>query len=193
VPLPVDEACVVASQNRPDVLALRRKVAKADADVVVEQRNALPEIKSDFGYARQYQQSLGVPDVSAWGTSLAITLPLSNRNQGNRAKATSVTAQSNLELRLALIELQSEIEQVVESLRTAQQNAASVAQDELRLAAHVRDSINKAYEVGGRPLLDALDAQRNYRDTYRIYVSSRANYWRALCNYNSALGKQATQ
>jgi cobalt-zinc-cadmium efflux system outer membrane protein len=94
---------------------------------------------------------------------------------------------------MALIELQSEIEQAIESLRTAQQNAASVAQDELRLAAQVRDSINKAYEVGGRPLIDVLDAQRNFRDTYRIYISSRANYWRALCKYNSALGKQATR
>ncbi|HLA85748.1 MAG TPA: TolC family protein [Thermoguttaceae bacterium] len=192
-PLPPDGAYIVATQNRPDVLALRRKVAKARADIEVERRAALPEITSDFGYARQYQRSIGANDVSAWGTGLAVSVPLFDRNQGNRAKAASLTAQSNYELRTALLELRSEIEQAVESLHTAKENAGSVAQEELRLAAEVRDSINQAYEAGGRPLIDVLDAQRNYRDTYRIYISSRANYWRALCNYNSALGKQATR
>jgi cobalt-zinc-cadmium efflux system outer membrane protein len=191
--MPVDESCAEATQNRPDVLALRRKITKAEADVLVEQRNALPEITTDFGYTRQYQQCIGSPDVSAWGTGLSMTVPLFNRNQGNRAKAASMTSQNHCELRTALIDLRAEIEQAVESLRTAKENAASVAQDELRLAGQVRDSINQAYAVGGRPLVDVLDAQRNYRETYRIYISSRANYWRALSNYNSALGKQATQ
>jgi len=192
-PLPLDEAYAVATQDRPDVLALRRKVAKARADIEVERRNAYPEITSDFGYARQYQRAIGANDVSAWGTSLAVSLPLFNRNQGNRAKAASVTAQSQYELHTALLDLRSEVEQAVEALRTAKQNAASVAQEELRLAGEVRNSINQAYEVGGRPLIDVLDAQRNYRETYRIYISSRANYWRELCKYNSALGKQATR
>lgn len=192
-PLTVDEACVVAGQNRPDVLALRRKITKAEADTVVERRNALPEMSTDFGYTRQYQRCIGSPDVSAWGTGITMSVPMFNRNQGNRTKAASVVGQSNCELRTALIDLRAEIEQAVESLLTAKQNAASVAQDELQLAGQVRDSINQAYSVGGRPLVDVLDAQRNYRETYRIYISSRANYWRALCNYNSALGKQATQ
>jgi len=57
----------------------------------------------------------------------------------------------------------------------------------------VRDSITKAYDVGGRPLIDVLDAQRTYRDTYRLYISSRANYWRSVYKYNSAIGKQVTR
>jgi cobalt-zinc-cadmium efflux system outer membrane protein len=65
-----------------------------------------------------------------------------------------------------------------------------VAQEELQLAEQVYESIHRAYEAGGRPLLDALDARRNYRETYRIYVSSRAEYWRALFRYQAALGQQ---
>ena len=34
--------------------------------------------------------------------------------------------------------------------------------------------------------------QRNYRDTYRLYISSRAGYWRALAKYQSAIGQQVT-
>lgn len=50
--------------------------------------------------------------------------------------------------------------------------------------------MNKAYEVGGRPLVDVLDAQRNYRETYRLFISSRANYWTAATRLNASLGKK---
>jgi len=192
-PLPVEEAYAMAEENRPDLLALRRKVARAQAEVVVERRNAMPEVTSDFGIAHQFQQSIGAPDATMWGTGLTMTLPLFNRNQGNRAKAASVVAQSNCELQAGLVELRAEIVEAVQALRTAQQNAASVAQEELRLAAQVRDSIGRAYEAGGRPLIDVLDAQRNFRETYRIYISSRAEYWRSLYKFNSAIGRQVTR
>jgi cobalt-zinc-cadmium efflux system outer membrane protein len=96
-------------------------------------------------------------------------------------------------LQSGLVELRAEIVQVVQALHTAQQNAASVARDELRLAGQVRDAIGKAYEAGGRPLIDVLDAQRNFRETYRIYITSRAEYWRSLYKYNSAIGKQVAR
>ena len=160
---------------------------------MVVYRNAFPEVTTDWGIAHQYQQSIGASDSTMWGTGLTMTVPLSNRNQGNRAKAAAVVAQSNQELRAGLVELRAEIVEAVQSLHTAKQNAASVAEEELRLAGQVRDSIGKAYEVGGRPLIDVLDAQRNYRETYRIYITSRADYWRSLHKYNSAIGKQVTR
>jgi cobalt-zinc-cadmium efflux system outer membrane protein len=192
-PVPFDEAYGMAMENRPDIVALRRKVGRARADVVVERRNALPELTPEFVLARQYQESIGSPDVSAWGIGLDVTVPLFNRNQGNRSKAVSVVCQTNYELQTGLLELRSEIEQVVATLQTARQNATSVAEEELALAAQVRDAIGKAYEAGGRPLIDVLDAQRNFRETYRIYISSRAEYWRAVHRYNSAVGKQVVR
>jgi cobalt-zinc-cadmium efflux system outer membrane protein len=191
-PLEVDEAFTVAQQNRPDIRSLRRKIARAEADMVVEYRNAYPEVKSELGLGHQFQQPVGTTDVTTWGTGIEVSVPLFNRNQGNRAKAASVVRQSNHELRAGTLGLRAEIEQAVTELQTAQQNAASVAQEELRLAAQVRDSINKAYEAGGRPLIEVLDAQRNYRETYRTYVTTRADYWRALSKYQSAIGQQVT-
>jgi cobalt-zinc-cadmium efflux system outer membrane protein len=191
--LSVNDAYAMATQNRPDILSLRRKIAKAQADVVVENRNGLPEVQSSFGMGYQYQQPVGASDLNTWNAGISMTIPLFNRNQGNRAKAASAVSQGNYDLQTGLLELRAEVEQAVQSLLTSQQNAASVAQEELRLAAQVRDSIRQAYGMGGRPLIDVLDAQRNYRETYRIYVTSRADYWRSLYSYNSTIGKQVTQ
>ena len=55
------------------------------------------------------------------------------------------------------------------------------------------DSILKGKEFGGRPVIDVLDAERAYRETERAYINSRANYWRAVYRFSSALGKQIAQ
>ncbi|MFN4259713.1 MAG: TolC family protein [Gemmataceae bacterium] len=192
-PLPPEEAYQLAVRNRPDLQAARWRMAEASANVDVERRNAYPEIKPFAGYTRQFQQKvLGQPDAHSWTFGLEMPLPFFDRNQGNRAKAVSVLAQSHYEWQSALVELRAEIESVTVEFRTAWANAESVAGEQLRLAQEVRDSLNKAYQAGARPLLDVLDAQRQYNETYSLFITSRANYWRAVYRFNAAIGKQVT-
>jgi cobalt-zinc-cadmium efflux system outer membrane protein len=75
-------------------------------------------------------------------------------------------------------------------LQTASSNVRSLAEEQLKLAAELRDSIVKAYEAGGRSLLDVLDAQRNYRDTYRLFITSRANLAKAIARFNAAVNRR---
>ncbi len=193
VPLPVEEAFAIAQQNRPDIQSLRVQVSKAEADTVVERRKALPQLTPQFGYTHQYQTPIGSPDFDGWSAQLTATVPLFDRNQGGRAKAQSVAMQNSYNLRAGLVDLRAEVEEAVQDFNTAYQKAGAVAQEEVRLAAGVLDSIAKAYSAGGRPLIDVFDAERSYLDTYRLYISSRADYWRALYKYNSAIGKQVTR
>jgi cobalt-zinc-cadmium efflux system outer membrane protein len=191
-PLPIEEAYAVAAQNRPDLRASRWRIGQAQTDILVEHRNAYPEIKPQVGYTRQFQRkAIGMPDANSWGVGLEMSLPLFDRNQGNRAKSASVLAQSNFEWQSALVDLRAEIEAVTVELRTTLTNAESVAGEQLKLAGEVRDSLNKAYEAGARPLLDVLDAQRQYNEVYSLFITSRANYWRTVYRFNAALGKQA--
>jgi cobalt-zinc-cadmium efflux system outer membrane protein len=190
-PLSVGAAYAIAEKDRPDILALRKKLLKARQDLVVERRGALPETSVALGVAHQFQRSIGAPDVTAWGASLEIALPIFDRNQGNRSKSASAGLQAELELKAALAELRAEVEQAVQALGVALQNAQSVAQNDLGLARQVRDSFRKAYEAGGRSLLELLDAQRNYRETYRAFISTRAEYRRSLARYRATLGKVA--
>jgi cobalt-zinc-cadmium efflux system outer membrane protein len=193
-PLPVEEALALAQQNRPDIQSLRWQLSKAQADMEVERRKAFPLITPMAGYTRQFQtQALGAPDADSFTVSVTTTLPFFDRNQGNRAKSQSVAVQTRFNLQAGMVDLRAEIEQVVQDFRTAYQNATAIAQEHLKLAAQVRDSITRAYEEAkGRPLIDVLDAQRSYRDTYRAYINSRASYWRALYRFDAAIGKQVT-
>jgi len=55
---------------------------------------------------------------------------------------------------------------------------------------YIRDKIRAAYELGGKPLIEVLDAQRAYRDTYRLHIASRSGYWHSLYALDVAVGKQ---
>jgi cobalt-zinc-cadmium efflux system outer membrane protein len=186
------KAFALAQDNRPDIHALRLQVAKARADVLVQDRNAWPQVVPTFGYTRQYQAgTIGFPDANSWSAALSTDLPFFTRNQGGRARARSVVVESQLNLDAALLDLRAEIEQAVQDLRTASQNAGPIAQERLRLAEQVRATISHAhYTLGTRTLADVLEAQSAYRDASRQGITGKAAYWRALYRLNAAVGKQ---
>jgi cobalt-zinc-cadmium efflux system outer membrane protein len=144
-----------------------------------------------FGYTHQYQRkAIGFPDADSWTVAATMTLPFFDRNQGNRAKAVSMVAQNQFQYQAAVVALRAEIATAAQEYKAAQATATDIASDQLRLARGVRDSIATAFQVGGRPLVDLLDAERNFRETYRAYVTSRATYWRSVYRYRSAIGQQ---
>jgi cobalt-zinc-cadmium efflux system outer membrane protein len=193
-PLPIANALALAEENRPDIISRRLQIDKAARDIRTEKTKACPQVTPMFGYTRQFQeQALGQPDADSLNASVTITLPFCDRNQGNIAKAKSLFAQNSLNLETGLVDLRSEIVQVVREFETAYKTATAVAGEQLKTAKDVLDSITKAYEVGGATYIDVLDAQRNYRETHRLYYTSRANYWRSVYKFKSAIGQWGPQ
>ncbi len=188
------EAFDLAVDNRPDVKAIRARMLQTEANVIVEDRKKYPELIPMLGWTRQYQvAAMGQPDAGSWNASLTTQLPFFNRNQGNRAKASSYAVQAKVDYEATLVALRAEIETTAQELKAARNNAEAVAGEQLRLANEVLQSITDAYEAGTRTLVEILDAQRNFRETNKSYISMRAGYWRALYRYYSATGKQIHQ
>jgi cobalt-zinc-cadmium efflux system outer membrane protein len=187
-----DEAFALAIENRPDLRSFRLKEAQARANVHAANRAAYPQVAPMLGYTRQYQQkAIGFPDASSWTAAATVSLPVFDRNQGNRAKAASTVVQSQFQYQSAVVGLRAEIDTAAQEYRAAKTTATEIAGEQLKLAREVRDSIAASYQVaGGRTLVELLDAERNFRDTYRTYVSSRAAYWRAVYRYRAAIGQQ---
>ena len=186
-----ESAFDLAVENRPDVLAMRLRTVLAESNVTVEERKKYPDLVPMLGWTRQYQvAAMGMPDASSWNASVTTSLPLFNRNQGNRARAASQSLQAKIDYEASLVALRAEIETSAQELKAAKNNAEAAATEQIQLANDVLVSITTAYEAGGRPLVDMLDAQRNFRETNRSFISTRAAYWRALYRYWSAIGKR---
>jgi cobalt-zinc-cadmium efflux system outer membrane protein len=191
-PAPPDVAALAidAEAARPDIAARKRAVERSAADVRLAQRTAWPELTPRVGYTRQYQQVIGFPDVSSWGFGVDLSVPLFDRNQGNVSKGVSVQSQRELELRAALIALRAELTQVVSDYSVAREAVLAEDQAQLEAARRVRERVQSAYELGGRPLLEVLDAQRVYREASRESASGRASLLRAAHRLNAAVGRE---
>ena len=186
----LEEAFYMAQQNRPDIRAMRMRTAKARADVHLENRNARPEVTAFAGAGREYSRLMedGEKNYNNWGIGLTVTVPLFDRNQGNRVAARSALTQSNRHYQAGIVDLRAEIVEADRELRTAHQLVNTFATEEIRLAREVREIMVEGFRAGGRPLIDVLDAERSYRETMRLFITSRADYWRAFYVYNSVVG-----
>ena len=188
----LEQAILLAESSRPDLESLRWQATKAGADIVVEQRAAKPAIAPSFGWTHQYQKAIEQPDADSWNANVTMSVPIFDRNQGRIAKAQASQRQVHCQYQVRVLEVRAEVQQAVAELRAAEDNARAVADEQLALAKKVRDSIVEAYELGGRPLIDVLDAQRNYRETYRLYITTRSNFWKSLYHYRAVIGRQVS-
>jgi cobalt-zinc-cadmium efflux system outer membrane protein len=179
-----------AEQSRPDILARRRAVDKAAAELQLARRSAWPGLTPRVAYSRQYQESLGSADASSYGVGLDLSVPLFDRNQGAVSKAVSAQTQRELELRAALLVLGVEIRQAASEYSVAREGVLAEDRAQLEAAERVRERVRKAYELGGRPLLEVLDAQRVYREAARQSVGGRAAFLRAVHRLNAAVGQE---
>jgi cobalt-zinc-cadmium efflux system outer membrane protein len=191
MPISAEVAMALAEENRPDLIALRRQVVQAAANVQAEEKRAYPEVTPRIGYTRQFQKkAIGYPDADSWGVGIEVTMPLFDRNQGNIAKVKSFWVQSELNLSAQLVALRAEIDQAVQAYQAAYRILTTDDLGQLEAARNVRDKIRASYELGGKSLIEVLDAQRTYRETYRLHIASRSGYWHSLYALNAAIGKQ---
>lgn len=189
-PLTTDAAFALAGENRPDLIALQRQIVMATANVELEERRAYPEVKPAFGYTNQFQHEMDQANADSWNVILQMSLPVFDRNQGHIAKARSLRTQAEHNLNMQLVNLRAEIVQAVKTFEAARDALLIDDPGQLDAARNVRDKIRAAYELGGKPLIDVLDAQRAYRETFRLHIAARSSYWHSLYALNAAIGKQ---
>jgi cobalt-zinc-cadmium efflux system outer membrane protein len=190
-PLEIESAFKWAEENRPDLSALRRQLDKADADINLQESKAYPQVTPTIGYSRQFQQqAIGFPDVNSWMAGVNVSVPIFDRNQGNIAKAKSIKNQTQFNLQAQLVDMRAEIDQAVKTFTSSYQFLTNDDPGQLEAAINVRDKITQAYELGGKTLIEVLDAQRAYLETYRVHISGRSSYWHSLNQLNAVIGKE---
>jgi cobalt-zinc-cadmium efflux system outer membrane protein len=189
-PPSLSDALATAEASRPDMLGAKRAVERATADIEMERRNVYPSLAVSVGYSRQLQTSLGVPDVSAWGVGVDTTLPILNRNQGAISKAEASHRQSMAVREAVLVELRADVELALREYKVARDVITQDVLGTLSAAGAAREKILESYRLGGKTLIEVLDAQNAYREAIRLTIEARAGFWKAKHALNAALGKE---
>ena len=132
----------------------------------------------------------GFRNAWLWTVALNSTLPITDRNQGRILTAEAQARSTRAQLGSATAEARAEVEQAVAEYTEALNGVTGEDVVSLRTAREVRDETLAAYKKGDKDLLDALDAERAYRDRVRNTLGNLTDYWQALNRLNAAVGQR---
>lgn len=187
--MPLDEFHAAALAARPDLKAAVETVDKAltDHKLAVANGSSDPTFGVDFGRN---------PPITIYtGVSVNFPLRIFDKNQGEKAKTQIDISHAQRQKDAAEAQVFNDVDSayytVVSSVNLLRPYQG--ADGYLETALRIRDSISFAYQRGQAPLLDYLDAQRDYRATQVAYINLVASYLSAASQLNEAVGREVIQ
>ncbi|WP_206108201.1 TolC family protein [Paludisphaera soli] len=189
LPMPIDAIVAEAVACRPDLVAYRLGVGRADADL----RLAHAERYSDVyvlaqPYTFQDNSPFGSKSATSWAVGVTVPLPLYNRNQGNIARAQSNAVQTRIEVASIERQVAAEAEEAARELELSRDGVFELEQQILPSSRRVRDAAFARFRGGEANALEYLEAQRQYNDVVRQYRDSLVRHRRAMLDLNTAVG-----
>ena len=161
---PVEDLIALAQENRPDVIAFRRGVDRATADVRLQYANRFTDIYvlyQPYTLQGQYPPTASKSPTS-WALGVTVPLPIYNRNQGNILRAKHNVAQTQTQL---LAQLRQVITDVQQAEREYAITRSAVIRFETTLAPDARKilEIERQRNKGGETnLIVYLTARNEY-------------------------------
>ncbi len=187
---PLQELQDRAMRMRPDILAARAEVARADA----EYRLQLAQAKWDYGVGSEYRRQQGVNGRSnSLGFFLEVPLPIFDRNQGEIARAAAERRQAELRRTAREQAVTAEVETAYAQFTAARDLLDRIETTMIAQAKDVRDVTEYSYKRGDATLLELLDAQRAFNETMQSYNEARAEHARTLYLIDAVSGKAVYQ
>lgn len=179
----LEELVAKGLANRPDYLAARDGVRKAEADARLAVANGATDISVGGEYKRNG------PD-NTLGFTVQMPLRIFDRNQGEKLRTQRELEASKKGELAAQSVVRSDVTQAYRAYRSSLARAQLYSRDYLERAKRVRDHVEFSYRHGGSSLLDYLDALRNYRDTELAWRSAYGDVLLAVHQLTLATGTE---
>ena len=146
VPPAPDLACA-ALASRPDLVALRLNVARADADVALALANRYEDVLLLYQpYTFHDGRTADVKNSVAWAAGLTVPLPLFNRQQGHIQKARLIAVQARTQLISHERAVAAEVQGAIEEHAAAHAAIARAAGDVAELGAIAKIDLKGRYK-----------------------------------------------
>jgi cobalt-zinc-cadmium efflux system outer membrane protein len=190
-PPPLDSLVRSALECRPDVVAYRLAILRAESDVKLARANRLSDVYLLYQpYTFQNNLPFGKESARSWALGVTVPLPIYNRNQGNIQRAMINVTQTK-------VELAEREQQAVNEVQRAQREylltRAAIQRIEGRLipaATRARDDAYRLYTQGEEEAIVYLNAQREFNEASRQYRDMLVRHRRSMLALNTAVGQR---
>ena len=184
--LPLDIQAVLA--QRAEVRVAQAALEEAQAKAKLEDVSARPDLSILYGYKRtELADNLN----NGTNTALAgvqITVPITDRNQGNRAAASAEVRRQQQLLAETQAGVRAEYYGALQEYQLRQREVVNTLQPLREHAATISEIAQEAYAQGGTDLLRLLDAKRAQLDAQLASVRGMIEYQQSIVNLETAEG-----
>lgn len=175
------ETLALALAARPDVAAARGAVASAEADVHLQKSLAVPDLDLLGGYKRNF-------GANTLYSALQITLPFSNRNQGEVARARASVRLAKDRLQQLELSVAADVSAAEEAYHRQRDIVQTILPDIRSRAKQDLAIMEDAYRSGGVDLLRYLDAERTAVDVDISALRTLADFQQSVVRLQLAYG-----
>lgn len=186
-----DELKAIAVENRPDVVAYKLGVQRAQADVQLAQAEKFPDVFMLYSpYELRNNVPTGGQNATSWSVAGFASVPLFNRNQGNIRRAQINVNQTQTELDGLQRQIAAEVECAFSEYVSSRVATQKLEQSVLPRATRIRDSAANMVKQGQLNVLDYVNAQRDYNEVARLYRDALIRHRRSMLRLNTIVGER---
>ncbi len=167
-----------AFEKRPDLAAARREEQRSEAYARLQRANAKQDQTLYAWYNRQY--NIGIRNGSSMTFTWYAPLPVSDRNQGEIARADQQIRQARARRQALEQQIAEEVAVLRDRFTTTLGSVQRIETEMLGRAREARDLLQDSYTRGSATLVEFLDAQRAFLDASLAWNEARAEHARTL-------------
>jgi cobalt-zinc-cadmium efflux system outer membrane protein len=191
LPPPLDDLTRLALEQRPDMVAARRGIGRAQADLSLQRANQLDDIFL-FYDPITYQDNSPSKALSSRSWTIAVTfpLPIYNRNQGNIARAQSNLHQTAAELAALERRVVSEVRLAEREYRSSRQALERAENVTFRNAHRVFERNAREFAAGKISADDYLSHLDDESEAASGFRDALIRHRRSMLDLNTAVGQR---
>lgn len=183
-PPPIDELIRIAMTNRPDLVAFRLGIARAEADVRLARANRFQDVYL------LYQPYTFEAGATSWAVGATVPLPVYNRNQGNIQRAQINVSQVRTELASLEQRVIAEVRKAEREYALTRAAVERIEHEMLNDARRVRDTAFRQFGLGEVDAIAYLNAQRSYQEVVRQYRDTLVRHRRGMLRINTTVAQR---
>jgi len=175
-----DELLDLALSTRPDLKAAKLSEHAADANINLQNAQRIPDLTLSGGISQ-------VPSgTSSYTMGVGIALPVSDRNQGERAKALIEKKKAQNQEQLLTNQVLSDVDKALVAFEMQKRRVDLYRTGVITKVNDIQNMTQIALKAGESSTLDLLDAIRTRRDTLAGFYQTLFDYQMSLLDLELA-------
>jgi cobalt-zinc-cadmium efflux system outer membrane protein len=190
-PPPVDDLIQTALESRPDIVAFRLGVVRAESDVRLARANRWSDVYFlAQPYTFQNNQPFGLKSTSSWAVGITVPLPVFNRNQGAIERARINVGQSQLQLATLERQVIADVQTAFTEYEVTRREVDELKNDVLRIALENRAEARKLQQAGETSMSTLIMAELDFSDVVKQYLDTSVRHRQSMLGLNTAVGQR---